>query len=108
MSCLNCNKDTTGTAVFCDECLKNMKDYPVKKGTPVIIPVQPAPVTPKKQSRELFGSLEENLSISRRTARRLAGALVFMSVLLLIMFILLVHICLWGIPDFLQDFRMPW
>lgn len=108
MSCLNCNKDTVGTAVFCEECLQAMEAYPIEKGTPVVIPVQPSPVLQKKQSRELFGSLEENLSITRRTARRLAGALVIMSLLLLLLSITLIYICVYGVPDFVHTIRLPW
>ena len=108
MSCLNCNKDTVGTAVFCDECLQAMEAYPVEKGTPVVIPIQPSPVSQKKQTHELFGSLEENLSITRRTARRLAGALVIMSLLLFLLSITLIYICAYGVPDFVHTVRLPW
>ncbi|MBE6983068.1 MAG: hypothetical protein E7435_02125 [Ruminococcaceae bacterium] len=108
MSCLNCNKDTVGTAVFCDECLQAMEAYPVEKGTPAIIPVQPSPISQKKQTHELFGSLEENLSITRRAARRLAGALAIMSLLLLLLSITLIYICVYGVPDFVHTVRFPW
>ena len=108
MSCLNCNKDTTGTAVFCDECLKEMEAYPVEKGTPAIIPVQPSPLAQKKQGRELFGSIEENLYVSRRTARRLAGALLIMTTLFLLSVAALVYVYIYGIPDFLNNIQLPW
>ena len=107
MSCLNCKKETTGTAVFCEACLQAMEAYPVEKGTPIVIPVQPSPVQVKKQSHERLGSLEENLSISRRTARRLAGILVIMSFVLLLLFVALVYIITYGVPDFLRDIRIP-
>ena len=108
MSCLNCKKDTTGTAVFCEECLQAMEAYPVEKGTPAIIYTQPSPVAQKKQTRELFGSLEENLFITRRTARRLAGALVVMSVLLLLLTAALIYIYIYGVPDFMRNIQTPW
>ncbi len=108
MSCLNCNKDTADTAVFCDECLQAMEAYPIEKGTPVIIPVQPSPASQKKQNRELLGSLEENLSITRRTARRLAGALALMVLLLFLLTAILVYVCIYGVPDFLRNIHLPW
>lgn len=40
MSCIKCGKDTLGQDVFCKECLEVMADYPVKPGTPVLIPDQ--------------------------------------------------------------------
>jgi hypothetical protein len=107
VSCLNCKKDTVGRAVFCDECLQAMDAHPIEKGTPVVIPTQPSPTSPKKQTYELFGSLEENLSITRRTARRLTGALVIMSLLLLLLTVALIYIITFGVPDFLQDLRIP-
>lgn len=108
MSCLNCRKDTIGTAVFCNECLKEMEAYPVEKGTPAIIPAQPSPPAQKKQGRELFGSLEENLYVSRRTARRLAGALFFTTLLLLFSIAALIYVYIYGIPDFMRNIQIPW
>ena len=107
MSCLNCNKETSGRAVFCESCLQQMEAFPVEKGTPVVIPVQPSPAQARKQSYELLGSLEENLSISRRSARRLAGALIIMTVLLLLLIATLLHIITFGVPDFLRNIRIP-
>ena len=108
MSCLNCKKDTVGTAVFCDECLKAMEAYPVEKGTPALIPTQPSPTAQKRQGRELFGSLEENLYISRRTARRLATALTIMTTLLLLLIAALIYVCVHGVPDFLYNINPLW
>ena len=38
MNCVKCGKDTTENNVFCSDCLAQMADYPVKPGTPVLIP----------------------------------------------------------------------
>ena len=38
MNCIKCGKDTTEKNVFCQECLGQMDNYPVKPGTPVMIP----------------------------------------------------------------------
>lgn len=108
MSCLNCNRDTVGTAVFCDDCLNEMKKHPVEKGTPAIIPVQPSPTVQKKQNLELLGSMGETLSISRRTVRRMGRLIAVMALLLLLLGGLLAYILLVDIPDFLRDIHLPW
>ena len=38
MACIKCGKESTAGAEFCEECLKDMERYPVKPGTPVILP----------------------------------------------------------------------
>lgn len=43
MSCIKCGKDTAEKNVFCQECLDGMESYPVKPGTPVLIPVHSTP-----------------------------------------------------------------
>ena len=108
MSCLNCNKETSGTAVFCEDCLREMEQHPVAKGTPATIPAQPSPAPQKKQNHELFGSLEENLSISRRAARRMGCALSIMTFLVLMWGGLLAYIIFVGMPDFLNNIHLPW
>ncbi len=108
MSCLNCNRDTVGDAVFCEECLNEMKKHPVEKGTPVTIPRQPSPTTQKKRELELIGSLGENLSISRRSLRRMSILLIFMTIMLLVLSCLLAYILLVGVPDFLKDIYLPY
>lgn len=45
MNCIKCGKDTEENNVFCQACLDQMKDYPVKPGTPVLIP---DPVTSRR------------------------------------------------------------
>ena len=38
MACIKCGKDTTNNAEFCETCLAEMTYYPVRPGTPVILP----------------------------------------------------------------------
>ena len=38
MNCIKCGRDITDNNVFCQECLAQMAEYPVKPGTPVVIP----------------------------------------------------------------------
>lgn len=84
MRCLNCNSETVDEQVFCNRCLEAMEGYPVAKGTPVIIPVQPSPVaTPKKQVTQLLGTVEEQLQLAKAATRRLRAAAFFLALLLL-------------------------
>ncbi|MBQ7801004.1 MAG: hypothetical protein IJ375_01625 [Oscillospiraceae bacterium] len=62
MNCMKCGKETEQDQIFCPECLAEMEKYPVKPGTVVQIPVQPAKkqphhrrpvVTPEEQVRRL-------------------------------------------------------
>ena len=46
MNCVKCGKDTTDNNVFCPDCLAQMADYPVKPGTPVMIPEHNPPRRP--------------------------------------------------------------
>ena len=92
MSCLNCNKETEGTQVFCDECLAAMEGYPVPKGTPITIPAQPSPVVPKKQATHLLGTVEEQLQSARKTARRLKISRFFFVLLAAVATTLLVYL----------------
>lgn len=101
MSCLNCNKETTGTDVFCAQCQAAMEDYPIPRGTPVTIPVQPSPVASKKQVAHHFASAEDQLIVAQRTARRLAFSLIFVSILLILAAGALVYLSIFGVPNFL-------
>ena len=40
--CLKCGRSAGEDQVFCEACLKDMERYPVKPGTPVVLPVRPA------------------------------------------------------------------
>ena len=50
MGCLRCGKEIQEKGVFCEECKKNMEDYPIKPGTVVVIPYR-EPKQPEKRSR---------------------------------------------------------
>ena len=108
MSCLNCNRETVGKAVFCEQCQQEMEAYPIPKGTPVVIPAQPSPIQPKKQSNHLFGSLEDQFLLSKRTARRLAFAFSFTLLLLVIAIGVLVYLWMYGMPDNMPEAPKLW
>ncbi len=101
MNCLNCNRETVGTDVFCDACKEVMEAYPVKKGTPVVIPVQPSPVVPKKQRLSRFASAEDQLAAAQRSVKRLSFVVILLS-LLLIAAAVLICVSTFGLPKFLS------
>jgi len=51
-NCLKCGSKTTGVAVFCDQCLTVMDDYPVKPGT--VVHLQPRPQRPERKVQEPY------------------------------------------------------
>lgn len=101
MNCLNCNRETIGSDVFCDECRQVMEAYPVEKGTPVVIPAQPSPVAPKKHLLSRFASAEDQLAVAQRAVKRLSVVVIVLS-LLLILAAVLVYVSAFGLPDFLS------
>ncbi len=38
MNCMKCGREISNDQVFCEECLLDMKNYPVKPDTPVLLP----------------------------------------------------------------------
>ena len=101
MNCMNCNRETVGSNVFCEDCQKAMEGFPVPKGTPVTIPRTPSPTAPKRQTTHLYASTDEQLKISQRTVRRLARSLFFTSILLVLAVAALAYIVIFGLPAFL-------
>lgn len=52
MNCVKCGRETAEERVFCDVCLREMEDYPVKPGTAIYIPARnPAEEVRKSQPR---------------------------------------------------------
>ncbi len=47
MNCIKCGRELSDTQVFCPRCLEQMEQYPVKPGTPVLLP----PTRPNGQAR---------------------------------------------------------
>lgn len=86
MECIKCGKKTTGTSVFCEDCLSTMADYPVKPGTAVYLPNRTEPAEPKpaliRPTKEK--SPEEQLTRLRKLLRVLLICLVTVTVALAI------------------------
>ncbi len=49
MQCLKCGREIPAGDVFCQECLAGMGKYPVKPGTPILLPKRQEPALQKKQ-----------------------------------------------------------
>lgn len=49
MQCMKCGREIPAGDVFCQECLTDMEKYPVKPGTAVHIPKQPAKRQPDRR-----------------------------------------------------------
>ena len=76
MYCMKCGKEIGENRVFCDDCLEVMSHYPVRQGTPVLLPsIATSPEkkpTPKK--RQL--TPEDHLARFRLATRWLSVALI--------------------------------
>ncbi len=65
MKCMRCGEAIAPGAVFCEECLAEMKNHPVKPGTPVNLPRREKQ-QPVKRSRRRFHKPEEQIGVLRR------------------------------------------
>lgn len=76
MHCMKCGQKLKDEQVFCPECLAVMEAYPVKSGTPILLPHRTdTPVAPPRHSRRKIRKPEEQISRLRSTVRWLALAL---------------------------------
>ena len=83
MNCLKCGTECDESAVFCSSCLEAMKQYPVKPGTPVLLPHRVELSAVKKASpRKKQPTIEEKLARSRRTTQFLGTLLAIVLLLL--------------------------
>ena len=81
MECMKCGKETSGTQVFCPECLEDMANHPVKAGTTIQLPRRPTtPEKPAPRSRER--TMSETVSSLRTLIRWLTVTIAILSVLL--------------------------
>ena len=81
MQCMRCGRDTEADQVFCPDCLDEMKNYPVKPDTPVVLPHYGPNVQLKKSaSKRTLTNEELTRKLKRRT--RLLSSLLSVAVLL--------------------------
>jgi len=72
MRCLRCSKETESASCFCDRCLADMEQHPVRSDTPLFLPSKPA-AAPKAPVR--LRTQEDELRDLRRHLRALRIAL---------------------------------
>ena len=72
MACIKCGKDAVSGAEFCEECLSEMERYPVKPGTPVILPKR-GEYSLVKHSRKRTVKSEVQVAHLKKVVRWLVG-----------------------------------
>ena len=82
MSCMKCGKEVSEGQVFCEECLTEMERYPVKPGTPVLLPHREI-LAPQRKRRNIrrIRKPEEQLAALRSTLRLLCVILCLLLVI---------------------------
>jgi len=82
MNCIKCGREIEEDQVFCESCLTEMEDYPVKPGTAIHIPSRTYEDEPKKNQpkKKLPPPLPEQIL---RLKKKLLRARIALAVLLL-------------------------
>lgn len=88
MACIKCGKETASGAEFCEECLAEMAHYPVKPGTPVILPKH-AEHTNVKHSKKKTMKPEQQVLHLKRKVRWLRGIGIVLFLLLAVAAVLI-------------------
>ena len=98
MHCMKCGQKTDASHSFCDDCLEEMKKYPVKPGTVVRLPERrTAPVDKKRHQKRLsFRKAADQITMLRNRTRWLTVALIvtflcFLAAVFLVMWLLEWH-----------------
>lgn len=91
MGCLKCGKETEESQIFCNSCLETMEAYPIKPGTPVILPQRSSNPHHEKPSSRKELSPEHQLQYLRKLLRWFAGVIALLSVLLCITGVMLIR-----------------
>ena len=77
MHCLKCGVEIADKQVFCSQCLEDMRQYPVKPESHVILPKRQEPAPVKKASpRKKTFTTEEKLEKFRKATQVLSIALI--------------------------------
>ena len=92
MKCTKCGRDTEENAVFCQRCLQDMANHPVKPGTVIQLPQRKLTSPKKSSSRKRHLPPEELVIRQKRTIRWLWLALISMAFMLALSIALLLHI----------------
>ena len=65
MNCMKCGRETQDESVFCQDCLTEMKKYPVRPGTVVLLPRRREPSILKKIPKRYMLTMEEQITFLR-------------------------------------------
>ena len=78
MHCMKCGRKTGESHAFCDECMEEMKKYPVKPGTVIRLPERrTTPVDKKRHQKYLpFRKAADQITMLRNRTRWLTVALI--------------------------------
>ena len=100
MYCMKCGKEIPEKQAFCDSCLAVMEQFPVKPGTPVLLPNRPTPAPLKRSSsRKKVLSVEERLAKAKKIIQRLSIILAVALFALVLSIVLLVDTIQSDAPD---------
>lgn len=97
LNCMKCGIELKNSGVFCDDCLTDMKKYPVKPNITVQIPYRPSSSqTKKKPRRYKYVKPEEQIRHLKRVRNRLIVVLMLVILLLALCVAALVWLALSG------------
>lgn len=88
---MKCGKETAEGQVFCENCLKDMEQYPVKPGTPVYIPNRTQTGQEKKSIRKKDPTKEETIQQQYQLIRLLLMALGALAVVFVMVLVYLLY-----------------
>jgi len=72
MNCVKCGRETAEERVFCDVCLSEMEEYPVKPGTAIHIPARnPEEVRKPQPKKKPVRTLSEQVLRLKKKVLRL-------------------------------------
>lgn len=84
MQCMKCGREIPAGEVFCEECLAEMAEYPVKPGAVVTLPNRPKQTTSRKSGgHRSAATLEQQVKKQRKTIRLLCWLLTVTTALLI-------------------------
>lgn len=84
MNCMKCGRETVDNQVFCNECLADMENYPVRPGMVVHLPRRREEPIAKKSSgrRKAPPPTEEQVKSLKKQVRRFRLAVLLLALLL--------------------------
>lgn len=91
MDCLKCGVETANGQVFCQTCLEDMQQYPVRPDTAIQLPQRNDLHTEKHQVIHREPTAKEQVARLRSVIKWLLAVIALLSVLLCLTGVLLIH-----------------